>query len=195
MFTGIIKAVGTIVKESPNLVVKTPFKKIKKGESVAVDGVCLTALKSKAQKRGTEISFEVSGETEQRTTLGRLKPGTRVNLEMPIRAGETFGGHFVQGHVDGMGKITMIKPESHSKIYTFSFPPEMKKFLAPKGSISVDGISLTLSNIDDGKFEVSVLPFTESETTLSRKSPGDLVNLEADIIAKAVAQHVSILHS
>ncbi len=194
MFTGIVRHVGTVLKEAPNFTVSAPFHKIKKGESVAVNGVCLTALQIKALKGGRGITFELSEETIAKTTLGNLKKGARVNLELPIRAGETFGGHFVLGHVDGVGLIAKISPLKHSKVYSFSYPKALRRELTPKGSIAVDGISLTILNIQDGIFSVSVLPYTENETSLGRKRAGDSVHLETDILAKVVAQNVSILH-
>src|SRR3989338_2860039 len=190
MFTGIIQSLGTVLNMAPDLLVRAPFKKMRKGESLSVDGVCLTALRITRRKGGADILFELSGETMEKSTLGNLKAGTIVNLELPLRAGETLGGHFVQGHVDGVGKILKILPQEHAKIYSFSYPEGLTPCLVPKGSIAVNGISLTILNADIGKFSVSVLPYTEKETSLRSKKEGDSVNLEADIIAKVVAQNV-----
>lgn len=195
MFTGIISFTGTVLKTGPRLLISTPFKNVKKGGSVAVDGVCLTALKTRPHKGGSDILFELSSETMRKSTAGKLKKGTTVNLELPLRAGDEIGGHFVQGHVDGTGKIVKILPQKNSRLYFFSYPSGLNPCLVPKGSVAVDGISLTITGIRNGEFSVSVLPYTEKSTALRTKRAGDAVNLEADILAKVTVNHASIRHS
>jgi riboflavin synthase len=186
VFTGIIHRIGILIKAGPRLLIRTPFKDVKKGGSIAVNGICLTVLKTQFHKRGSDICFELSEETMKKSTAGKWKKGTRLNLELPLRAGEEIGGHFVQGHVDGTGKILKILPQKNSSIYFFSYPSE--SCLVPKGSIAVDGISLTLASVRNGEFSVSVLPYTEKSTTLKFKRVGDTVNLETDILAKVIVK-------
>lgn len=195
MFTGIISFTGTVLKTGQRLLISTPFKNVKKGGSVAVDGVCLTALKTRSHKGGSDILFELSSETMRKSTAGELKKGATVNLELPLRAGDEIGGHFVQGHVDGTGKIVKILPQKNSRLYFFSYPSGLNPCLVPKGSVAVDGISLTIAGIRNGEFSVSVLPYTEKATALRTKRAGDAVNLEADILAKVTVNHASIRHS
>jgi riboflavin synthase len=204
MFTGIIASPGKVLnisgrssKEGEGLLitVRSGFKSIATGESLAVDGVCLTVTGKKKSKGGSDFTAEASEETLKRTTLKFLRPGDAVNLERALKAGGKMGGHFVQGHVDAVGRVLGISPEGTSRLFTFSYPPFLDPFIVPKGSIAVDGISLTVVDSDagSGSFSVSVLPFTEKNTSLARKRPGDRVNLEADILAKIVAKQVQIL--
>ena len=195
MFTGIINFTGTVLKAGPRLLIRTPFKDVKKGGSVSVDGVCLTALKITPNKSGSDILFELSSETLRKSTAGKLNKGTTVNLELPLRAGDEIGGHFVQGHVDGTGKIIKILPQKNSRLYFFSYPSGLKPCLVSKGSVSVDGISLTIAGVRNGEFSVSILPYTEKATALRFKKAGDSVNLEADILAKVTVNHASIRNS
>ena len=195
MFTGIIRSLGTVLNRAPNLLVRTPFKNVRKGDSVAVDGVCLTALKIRRLARGADVHFECSQETMEKSTLEKLEKGSVVNLELPLRAGEAFGGHFVQGHVDGVGRIVKRASQTRSCLYFFSYPARLKPYLVPKGSIAVNGISLTILNIANGRFSVSILPYTEQETSLRSRREGDAVNLEADILAKVAAKNASICNS
>lgn len=193
MFTGLVECAGKILKVGGGgtvLTIRSPFAKLALGESVAVDGVCLTVASRRKAGKGTDFAADVSEETLRRTTLGRRKPGDRVNLERCLRAGDRLGGHFMQGHVDGVGKIEKIAPEKRSKLYSFSYPEALDSYLVPKGSIAVDGISLTIVEARRGVFTVSVIPYTETHTSLDGKKPGDEVNLEADILAKIAAKQV-----
>lgn len=195
MFTGIIRNFGTVLKGAPRLLVRTPFRRVRKGGSVSVEGVCLTALEIKPAVGGSDILFEISEETMKKSTIGKLKKGSKVNLELPLRAGDDLSGHIVQGHVDGTGKLKKISAERHSRVYTFSYPPSLKPCLVSKGSVAVDGISLTITHVKNGEFSVSVLPYTEKATTLRFKHAGDFVNLEADILAKTAVHHATLLNS
>ncbi|OGR87302.1 MAG: hypothetical protein A3A86_08545 [Elusimicrobia bacterium RIFCSPLOWO2_01_FULL_60_11] len=123
-----------------------------------------------------------------------MKKGAAVNLELPLRAGDEIGGHFVQGHVDGTGKIVKILPQKNSRLYFFSYPRGLAPCLVPKGSVAVDGVSLTIAGIRNGEFSVSVLPYTEKATALRYKRAGDAVNLEADILAKVTVNHATLRH-
>ncbi|HOW28558.1 MAG TPA: riboflavin synthase [Elusimicrobiota bacterium] len=210
MFTGIIQSMGNVVfQEGSKIEISTTLEGLKTGHSVAIEGVCLTVTKSrpdtpktapkrskkgaaKAAGKATVLSFDVSPETLSKTTLGSLKPGQTVNLEPSARMGDPLGGHFVLGHVDGTGSVASVTPDGESKIYEFAYPSSLRKYLVPKGSIAVDGISLTIVKILPGSFTVAIIPFTEQNTTLGRKKAGDPVNLEADILSKHM---VNMIHA
>lgn len=194
MFTGLIEAVGRIadVREVAGgrrlriAASAAPVATAAPGDSIAVNGVCLTAV------RVTPVAFEadVSPETLRVTTLGSLRTGARVNLERPLRADGRLGGHFVQGHVDGIGRIGAITEEAGFRRVTVTFPPGLAGAIVPKGSIAVDGISLTVASLAAGSFDVQIIPYTWQETNLHAASVGDAANLECDIIGKYVAQAV-----
>jgi riboflavin synthase len=156
------------------------------GDSVAVDGVCLTVV---ACDEST-LAFDAVPETLRRTSLGGLAPGARVNLEPALRAGEPLGGHYVQGRVDGVGRVRSLEPEGEGKRMAFSAPPELLRYVVEKGSIAVQGTSLTVAAVGDGGFEVALIPHTLEATTLGALRPGDDVNLEADVLAKYVERLV-----
>lgn len=158
------------------------------GDSVAVNGVCLTAVVV------TVSGFEadVSPQTVRVTAAGDWKTGRRVNLERPLRADARLGGHFVLGHVDGVGRLLTVRPESQSYWLEFSLPGELAKYVIPKGSIAVDGISLTIAELMADRFAVQIVPHTWAETTLSDRAIGDAVNLEADVLGKHVARLVEL---
>lgn len=186
MFTGIIEGLGKVRSlENGTLTIEVqqgfendPWKI---GESVAVNGCCLTVVGA----NGT-LSFNLSPETLSRTSLGSLAPNSLVNLERAMRADGRFGGHIVQGHVDATGIVVSIDPAENATIYRFQTPIEYDRYLIEKGSITVDGISLTITNLHKAAFEVWVIPHTLQETNLSERKPGDKVNLEFDLIAKYV---------
>jgi riboflavin synthase len=190
MFTGLIESVGTIdrVEESPaglRLSVATDLAgELAHGDSLAINGVCLTVVRTS----GAHAFADVSPETIRVTTLGALKPGTAVNLERSLRADARVGGHFVQGHVDGTGRIETIAPEGESYRVTVTFPSELEPFVVPKGSIAVDGISLTIAGLDGNRFAVQIIPFTWEHTNLRTSSAGDAVNIECDILGKYVVR-------
>jgi riboflavin synthase len=153
------------------------------GDSIAVNGVCLTAVA--VDPPGT-ISVEAVPETLRRSNLGGLERGDRVDLERPLAAAGRFDGHVVQGHVDGIGTVRAVGVEGESRRYWFDVPPPLLRYLVEKGSVAVDGVSLTVSAVDAGGFEVVLIPHTLRETVLGLRGPGDVVNLEVDVLAKYV---------
>ena len=190
MFTGLIESLGRVeqIERSADGLQLTLTADIESaltpGESLAVNGVCLTVIKS--SRPG--IRADVSPETERVTTLGRLAPGAIVNLERAMRADARFGGHIVQGHVDATGRIEAIAQEGEAYRVAVSFPPELERFLVHKGSIAVDGISLTIASLDGARFDVQIIPHTWERTNLHTAAPGTAVNLECDILGKYVAR-------
>lgn len=190
MFTGLIQKIGTVkrVSHGAGLVLEIGFepweRPLDEGESVAVNGVCLTVVKSDA----TRFTADVLRETERLTGLGELVPGSKVNLERALRAGDAMGGHIVQGHVDGRGRIRAKVPKGRD----FQLQVECSRVLAAqcvlKGSIAIDGVSLTISALGDDWLGVDLIPTTAAETTLGQKKPGDAVNLEGDIVGKYIAK-------
>jgi len=194
MFTGIIKEMGTVAQARVSaagmaLAVRTPTvaELSEIGDSVAVNGACLTVTKLD----GSTFHADVMRETLNKTTLALLRPDDKVNLELPLAAGERFGGHFVLGHVDDVGTVAEVRREGDSWIMGFSAPREFTKYLVPKGSVAVDGVSLTLTEVDETRFRVSLIPHTVDVTTLGTRSVGDKVNLEADMIGKHIYQYIS----
>ena len=152
------------------------------GDSVAIGGVCLTAV----EVDGAELSFDAVPETLGRTSLGGLRPGAEVNVEPALRAGEPLGGHMMQGHVDGVGRVRSVEPEGDGVRIWVDAPPEILRYCVEKGSVAVDGTSLTVAALDDAGFAVALVPHTLAATTLGGLGPGDTVNLEADVLAKYV---------
>jgi len=189
MFTGLIQDVGKIQSIEPaqggvRLTVSSRLNlaAVKIGDSVSVDGVCLTVVRMS----GITFTVEVSPETLRRSTLSAAAQGRPVNLETALRMSDPLGGHLVSGHVDGTGEVLEAMPEGNSWRYRFRVPREIGRYLVEKGSVAVDGISLTVAECGDEEFSASVIPHTAQSTTLGQKKPGDRVNLENDIIAKYV---------
>ncbi len=189
MFTGIIEDLGTVaaVKGSPAgavLTIRTalPLARVKLGESIAINGACMTVT---AKRKGA-IMVDVSAESLRRTVLGDLQPGDRVNLERCLTLGKLIGGHLVSGHVDGVGRIVSITPEGASRLYAFEVPAAAARYLVEKGSITLDGVSLTVFDIRERRFSAALIPHTLKLTTLGRKGPGDRVNVESDMLVKYV---------
>jgi riboflavin synthase len=193
MFTGLIECEGIITRAEPisggmRIEVYAPEfgRDMAIGDSIAVDGACLTVVKF---IRGAFLA-DVSAETVQRTTLGGLRQGSRVNLERALRLSDRLGGHLVSGHVDGVGRLEMRQPAGKFSMYQFSAPAGVMEYVVEKGSIAVDGISLTVARVTADGFAVAVVPQTEAMTTLKDKPVGAPVNLEADMIAKYVKRFV-----
>jgi len=188
MFTGLIEEVGTVRNLTRGTVGRLTIAApavaggAQVGDSVAVNGACLTVT----SVVDGQLTFDAVPETFSRTTLGELRPGDRVNLESSLKAGEHIGGHFVQGHVDGVGTILTSRSLGQSRVIRINAPGDVLRYVVEKGSIAVDGISLTVASCDDMGFTVAVVPHTLESTTLSMKQPGDRVNLEADILGKYV---------
>jgi riboflavin synthase len=194
MFTGIVEELGVVegIEEQTDAVrlsVRGPHVSTDAGlgDSIAVDGVCLTV----AERDGETITADVMRETLDRTTLGSLAPGAKVNLERAVTPQTRLGGHIVQGHVDAAAGILERTPSEHWELVRIALPAEMARYVVPKGSITVDGISLTVAAVDDESFTVSLIPETLARTTLGFKQEGDPVNLEVDVIAKYVERLVS----
>ncbi len=193
MFTGLITDVGcvrTIERRAGDdawrIAIDTRYDiaDVAVGASVACGGPCLTVV----EKGPGWLSFDVSGETLSRTTIGGWTEGTRVNLERALKLGDELGGHLVTGHIDGLGEITARRPEGDSLRLSTRAPQDLARFIAPKGAIAIDGVSLTVNEVDDAVFGVNIIPHTQSETTLGTLSIGDRVNLEIDLIARYVAR-------
>jgi riboflavin synthase len=190
MFTGIVEQMGTLAEVKPltggyRLRIETGLaSSLHPGDSVAVAGVCLTAVVA----HQTELHADVGPETARVTTLGTLARGQRVNLERPLPADGRLGGHFVLGHVDGVGVIDDRRAEGGSHWLTVSYPPALAPLFIRKGSVAVDGVSLTVAGLDDRHFDVQIIPYTWTQTTLSRLKAGDRVNLECDVLGKYVAR-------
>ncbi len=189
MFTGIVRELGTVeaVDATPDgarLRINAPeaAERTALGDSVAVNGVCLTAV---AAENGS-IAFDAVPETIARTTLARLEPGARVNIEPALRAGEPLGGHIVQGHVDGVGRVRALEPEGDGARLTVDLPAEIARLSVEKGSITLDGVSLTIADLGPGWVAIALVPHTLAATTLGALAPGDEVNVEADVLAKHV---------
>ncbi|MEV4297410.1 riboflavin synthase [Microbispora rosea] len=189
MFTGIVEELGEVVAleprgDSARLTVRGAVvtSDAGHGDSIAVNGVCLTV----AEAEGDSFTADVMKETLDRSSLGALRPGSRVNLERAVRADQRLGGHIMQGHVDGTGEVLSREPGEHWEIVRLSLPANLARYVVEKGSIAVDGVSLTVAAVTEDSFSVSLIPTTLDLTTLGRKQPGEPVNLEVDVIAKYV---------
>jgi riboflavin synthase len=189
MFTGLIREVGRVVAHDGGdngvrLTIEAPHTaaNAQLGDSIAIDGVCLTVV----AVAGDTFAFDAVPETLTRTSLGTLEHGSRVNLEPALRAGDPLGGHYVQGHVDGVGSVRSVEPEGDGKRIWFDAPSELLRYVVEKGSMAVQGTSLTVAGVDDRGFAVALIPHTLSATTLGALEPQDRVNLEADVLAKYV---------
>lgn len=190
MFTGLIEAVATVARVDA---VPSGFRlrldtalgaELTPGESVSVDGVCLTVTACD----GGGWEADVGPETARITTLGTLHPGQRVNLERSMRADSRFGGHLVQGHVDATGQVLAVRPDGESHWIDVSFPEPLSPLFVPKGSVAVNGVSLTVATLDEARFSVMIIPFTWTHTSLSSLRTGAQVNLECDMVGKYVAR-------
>jgi riboflavin synthase len=188
MFTGLVAGTGAVESldrdgDGVRLRVRTELAgELAPGDSVAVNGVCLTAL----APDGQGFSADVMEETLRRSSLGPLAKGDEVNLELPLRAGDRLGGHMVQGHVDGTGSVEAVSDDGFARVVRIGAPAALLRYVVEKGSIAVDGVSLTVSAVDGDGFEVSLIPETLERTTLGAAEPGRVVNLEVDVLAKYV---------
>ena len=194
MFTGIITAVGEIVAVAPGATtrfdVHSPYDPagVDIGASISHSGVCLTVIEKKADGAGMIHAVQAIPETLQLTTLGKLKIGSRVNLERALKAGDELGGHIVSGHVDGLGVIRAIKPDGGSIRIAVDAPKGLVPLIAQKGSIAIDGVSLTVTDADARGFGVAIIPHTADHTTIGALKEGDTVNLEVDMLARYVSR-------
>lgn len=194
MFTGLIEGTGLLVRMDRQgvdgrMVIRAqfPVEKLVLGESIAVDGACLTVVSF----QGSQFSVDVSAETLARTTLGNKSPGARLNLERALRLGDRLGGHLVSGHVDAIGRVADRKDEGRSIRIYFEIPRELSRYTIEKGSIAVNGISLTINGCGEGRFDVNIVPHTAEETTIEDLRIGHEVNIETDIIGKYVEKMVA----
>ncbi|MCB2072213.1 MAG: riboflavin synthase [Novosphingobium sp.] len=203
MFTGIVTAIGTIreARQTGDLhaVIACPFDPatIAMGASIACSGVCLTVVDKGGSAGDAWFAVDISGETVARTVPARWEVGQRLNLEPALKLGDELGGHIVTGHVDGVGKVAAISPEGDSRRITFAAPSELAPYLAPKGSITVDGVSLTVNEVADQAdgschFSVNIIPHTGEVTTLGALGEGDRVNLEIDVLARYLQRMQSL---
>jgi riboflavin synthase len=192
MFTGIVEELGTVRRGAPGLVVACAkvAEDSAEGASVAVNGVCLTVVERApdGDEGGSTLAFDVSPETVRRSSIDRLRPGDGVNLERPATLLSRLGGHLVQGHVDGVGRILAFEDSPPGKTVRIELPPHLARYVVEKGSIAVDGVSLTVANLelDRSSFSVALIPFTLEVTTFGSVGPDDPVNLEVDVMAKYV---------
>lgn len=190
MFTGIITDIGTVraivKKGDTRFEIATAYDTatIAMGASIACNGCCLTVI----EKGPGWFAVEASAETLSRTTLGRWREGTRINLERALRLGDELGGHIVSGHVDGVGRIVSLRPEGDSIRIRFQVPTELARFIAPKGSVAIDGTSLTVNEVEGCEFGVNIIPHTRAVTTWGEAAPGQAVNIEIDMLARYVAR-------
>jgi riboflavin synthase len=188
VFTGLVAGMGSVEAveedgEGVRLRVSTPLgAELAPGDSVAVNGVCLTAVDPSASGFGADVMAE----TLRRSSLGPLGAGDHVNLELPLRASDRLGGHIVQGHVDGTGTVESAVDEGFARVVRIAAGPDVLRYVVEKGSIAIDGVSLTVASFDDGGFTVSLIPETLERTTLGQATPGRVVNLEVDVLAKYV---------
>jgi riboflavin synthase len=198
MFTGIIEHLGSVESlslqsDGGRVTIHAPTlaSTLAVSHSIAVNGCCLTIVSVDDER----FSADLSGETVRKTSFGAgsgaLKKGARVNLEQPLTAGKEFGGHFVLGHIDATGRVAHLRPEGENWWYGVQIPEEFARYIVPKGSITIDGVSLTLANWRDAIAEIAVIPFTYEHTNIRDRQPGDAVNLEGDILGKYVERYLA----
>jgi len=192
MFTGIVSGIGTLLeRQGARFVIACPYKRgsLEEGASIACDGCCLTIVAvCKAKGKGALLAVEASNETLARTTLGTWQEGRRINLERPLKLGDELGGHLVTGHIDGRARILARDPDGDSVRFVLESPPALARFIAPKASVALDGVSLTINDVEGTRFGVNIIPYTLAHTTWQDRRPSDLVNLEVDLLARYVAR-------
>jgi riboflavin synthase len=192
MFTGLVSSVGTLHERlGARFVIASPYKRrsLAEGASIACDGCCLTIVgTAKAKGDGARFAVEASNETLARTTLGSWREGRRINLERALALGEELGGHLVTGHIDGLATILAREPDGGSVRFVLESPRHLARLIAAKGSVALDGVSLTVNDVDGARFGVNIIPYTLDQTTWGDRRPGDLVNLEVDLLARYVAR-------
>ncbi len=191
MFTGIITDIGTVVsREGGKVIVSSQYEaaSIPLGASICCDGVCLTVTAVEVEKTGCRFHVDVSNETLSKTALGTWQTGHAINLERALRAGDELGGHIVSGHVDGLAKIIAVRPDGDSVRFSLEAPAHLAPYIAPKGSVALDGTSLTVNEVAGCRFGVNLIPHSLTMTTWGRKQQGQSINLEVDMFARYVAR-------
>jgi riboflavin synthase len=191
LFTGIITDVGELIgREEGRFAIRCGYdaETIALGASIACDGCCLTVVTARPDGAGAAFTADVSNETLSKTTLAQWQVGRRINLERALRAGDELGGHIVAGHVDGVARIIGVRPDGDSRRIVLELPRHLAPYVAPKGSIALDGTSLTVNEVEGVRFGVNLIPATLTQTTWGRKKPGDEVNVEVDLFARYVAR-------
>ncbi len=191
MFTGIITDLGEVIERKGGVfTIRSHYDPatITLGASIAHDGCCLTVTSLTPEPSGCRYTLDVSNETLSKTTLGDWQPGRALNLERALKAGDELGGHIVSGHVDGVARIVEIKNDGDSRRFTFEVPGDLARFMAPKGSVALDGTSLTVNEVESNRFGVNLIPHTLTHTSWGRKTAGDRINLEIDPLARYVAR-------
>jgi riboflavin synthase len=195
MFTGIVTDVGRVrhieKRGDTHLVISTGYdlSNVEMGASIACSGICMTVV-DKGTGKDAWFAVTASGETLSKTNLGNWKVGDPVNLERPMRVGDEFGGHIVAGHVDGVAEVKLVAPEGESVRFVFDVPTVLSRFIAQKGSVALDGVSLTVNEVDGTRFGVNIIPHTQKVTTFGKMTPGYKANLEVDLMARYVARLV-----
>jgi riboflavin synthase len=191
MFTGIITDIGEVeARTGGQFTIRSAYQAagIALGASIACDGVCLTVTSVVAAEPGSRFTVDVSNETLSKTALESWTPGRRINLERALRAGDELGGHIVSGHVDGLAHIVDIRPDGDSRRFTFEAPEHLAMYIAPKGSVALDGTSLTVNEVSGTRFGINIIPHTLTMTSWSAKKPGEAINLEIDQFARYMAR-------
>jgi riboflavin synthase len=191
MFTGIVSDIGEVVaREDGRFTIRTryPASTLEAGASMACDGCCLTMTTVRAEGAGSLFTVDTSNETRAKTTIAGWRAGRRINLERSLRAGDELGGHVVTGHVDGVARILDVKPDGESRRFSFEVPDHLAPYIAPKGSVALDGVSFTVNEVSDNRFGVNVIPHTLTVTTWGAKTAGESVNLEVDLFARYIAR-------
>ncbi|CAN1724802.1 Riboflavin synthase [Hyphomicrobium sp. 1Nfss2.1] len=191
MFTGIVTDTGEVIaRDGGRFTIRSHFSadKLEVGGSMACNGCCLTMTSIASDAGGSVFTVDVSNETCGKTTLGDWKPGEKINLEQALRLGQELGGHLVTGHVDGTARIVDIVADGESQRFSFEVPEHLAPYIAPKGSVALDGVSLTVNEVSDCRFGVNLIPHTLTVTTWGAKTPGQMVNLEVDLFARYIAR-------
>ena len=191
MFTGIVTDIGEVVaREDGRFTIRAgyPAATLEVGASMACDGCCLTLTSVRAEGSGSLVTVDTSNETRAKTTLADWAAGRKINLERPLWAGAELGGHVVQGHVDGLALILDVKEDGESRRFSFEVPDHLAPYIAPKGAVALDGVSLTVNEVSDNRFGVNIIPHTLTVTTWGAKTAGQSVNLEVDLFARYVAR-------
>ena len=195
MFTGIVADIGEVVaREDGRFSIRTRYAPatMEVGASMACDGCCLTMTSVREHGNGSVFTVDTSNETRAKTTIADWNPGRRINLERPLQAGAELGGHVVMGHVDGLARILDVRSDGESRRFSFEVPDHLAPYVAPKGAIALDGVSLTVNEVSDNRFGVNIIPHTLTVTTWGAKSAGESVNLEIDQLARYMARMLEL---